>query len=375
MSSLKILKELLDYYYSPDDPGTAWISVFTPSELLTSMDLRCFYPENAAATLSGSNKNTELIDHSRSEGYSGNICSYALLYAARSKQASKYRRVPEPGLLATANNQCGTLLYWWESFKKEYGLPIHFINYPKCEGEFSAEERKYIASQYTQLIEAAEARFGKRFNEERLGTVIENSLRANKLWKEIQLLRKTNYIPPRVFTETLLPMVIAKGDARTGDYYEELLDEIRLEYSGNTLKKRILWLGYPFWFLKGKYPRLNDDAGIVMDIYTSHWILDYSGESMMDKLVNAYGKMFMNMSLDWKIKYVEGIVSEYAIDGVITHLNKSCKRDSIGLFLVNQHLNEKLGVPTLVIESDMANPDWYNSENIELNIEAFLELL
>jgi benzoyl-CoA reductase/2-hydroxyglutaryl-CoA dehydratase subunit BcrC/BadD/HgdB len=375
MSSLKILKELFDDYYSASDSPVAWISVFTPSELFTSMDLRCFYPENSAATLSGNRRNTELIDYSKSAGYSENICSYPLLYAGRSQQKSKYRHVPEPDVLVTANNQCGTLLYWWEFFEAEYNLPLQFINYPKCEGEFSNREREYIIDQYMILINDLESRFGRKMNYEHLGSTIENSIRTIQLWREIQLLRKTSYIPPRTFTDALSPIVLMKGYGKTVQYYEKLLSEIKTECSGKNVKKRILWLGYPFWFLREKYPRLHKDAGIVMDIYTSHWILDYRGGTLLEQLVDAYGKMFMNMPLDWKIRYVRDIISEYKIDGVITHLNKSCKRDSISLLLISQHLKTDLNIPTLIFESDMANPDWYNSEAIKFNIDAFLELL
>jgi benzoyl-CoA reductase/2-hydroxyglutaryl-CoA dehydratase subunit BcrC/BadD/HgdB len=375
MSSIKILKKLLDDYYSVNNSPVAWTSAFTPSELLTSMDVRCFYPENFAAALSGGNKNTEFIDCSKSEGYSENVCSYALLFAGGFDKGSKYKRVPKPDMLVAANNQCGTLLYWWGIFQEKYSLPLHFINYPKHEGKFLPNEKEYVINQYSALTKAIAAGFGNKFNEKRLSLSIENSIRTSELCKEIQLLRKTSYIPPRIFTDTLLPIVIMKSHKMTTDYYEELLSELKSEFSGRTVEKRLLWLGYPFWFLKERYPYFHDAAGIVMDIYTTQWILDYSGQSLMDKLVNAYGKIFINMPIDWKIKYVKNIISEYKIDGVIIHLNKSCKRDSIGLVIINQYFKKHLNIPALVIESDMANPDWYNSENIRFNIDAFLELL
>lgn len=375
MPSWKILKELLEDYYSSNDSAVAWSSAFCPTEILQSLDIKCFYPESLAAALSGSNKNTMIIDSSKSRGYSENICSYALLFAGRGEQRSKYRNVPDPDILVATNNQCGTILYWWESLQAQYNVPLQFIHYPKCEGEFSVKDKKYIVDQYMMFINYAEKKFGKKLNYDKLGSTIENAMRATEVWQKIQNLRKENYIPPRIFTDALLPLVVMKGDSRAVDYYEELLKEIRFEYSGNTVEKKLLWLGYPFWFLKEKYPLIHSDAGIVADIYTSWWILDYSGESPMEKLVNAYGKTFLNMPLEWKTRYVEKIISEHKIDGVIIHLNKSCKRDSISLVLINEHLRHNLNMPTLIIESDMANPDWHNSENIQFNIDAFLEML
>jgi benzoyl-CoA reductase/2-hydroxyglutaryl-CoA dehydratase subunit BcrC/BadD/HgdB len=339
------------------------------------MGIRCFYPENLAAALSGNSRNTKFIDHAKYEGYSENICSYALLFAGGSEQVSKYRRVHDPDLLLVTNNQCGTLLYWWEVLQEKYGLPLQFINYPRYEGEILPAEKKYIIDQYMSLIAMAETKFGKKLYDEKLDSTVENAMKATSVWEDIQLFRKTNYIPPRIMAESLVPIVLMKGHSKTVEYYEELLAELKSDYSGRTVEKRLLWLGYPFWFLRGKYPYIHESAGIVMDIYTTQWLLDYSGESSMEKLANAYSKIYINMSLDRKIKYIERTISEYEIDGVIIHLNKSCKRDSTSLVLVNQYIKENLNIPAVVIESDMANPDWYNSESINLNIDAFLELL
>ena len=46
----------------------------------------------------------------------------------------------------------------------------------------------------------------------------------------------------------------------------------------------------------------------------------------MEALTNAYSNTYLNWPLDRKLDWVESLVTDYAIDGVICHANRSCRR-------------------------------------------------
>jgi len=68
-------------------------------------------------------------------------------------------------------------------------------------------------------------------------------------------------------------------------------------------------------------------------------------------------------------------VSEYHLDGVILHSDRSCKPYSVGQMdqrdqLVNQH-----DIPALLLEADHSDPRSFSREQAANRLEAFCEML
>ena len=113
----------------------------------------------------------------------------------------------------------------------------------------------------------------------------------------------------------------------------------------------------------------------MLDDYTLWWDLDYgSGADEMESLTNAYSNTYLNWPLDRKLDWVESLVSEYAIDGVICHANRSCRRALADIVPLRKRLSKR-NIPSIIVESDMANPDFYSKEQVSLRIESFRETL
>ena len=130
------------------------------------------------------------------------------------------------------------------------------------------------------------------------------------------------------------------------------------------------------WFLAKKFPGDFDaEFQIVLNDYTLWWNLDYkSGKDDIDKLITAYSNTYLNWPIYKKIDWVCELVKEYSIKGVICHANRSCRRALADIVPLRKELS-KSGIPAVIIESDMANPDFYSKEQVNLRIESFRDTL
>jgi benzoyl-CoA reductase/2-hydroxyglutaryl-CoA dehydratase subunit BcrC/BadD/HgdB len=172
-------------------------------------------------------------------------------------------------------------------------------------------------------------------------------------------------------------MVVAKGTKSACDYYEALIGEHQHPDGGSlTDAARLLWHGYPMWFLAKRFPPGFDaEFQIVLNDYTLWWNLDYkNGQSDIDALITAYSNTYLNWPIYKKIDWVIALVREYSIKAVLCHANRSCRRSLADIVPLQKELS-KNGIPAVVIESDMANPDFYSKEQVNLRIESFRDTL
>jgi benzoyl-CoA reductase/2-hydroxyglutaryl-CoA dehydratase subunit BcrC/BadD/HgdB len=92
-------------------------------------------------------------------------------------------------------------------------------------------------------------------------------------------------------------------------------------------------------------------------------------------MAQAYTEIFINRSEPTKEAYMERMVREFQIDGIIFHDAKTCPNNSNSRYGMPQRLEEKLGIPTLTIDADLNDLRMYSEEATRTNIEAFVEQL
>lgn len=384
-SSKAILTKIFTEYYlcaaqaGAEGKPIAYVTAFAPVELLRAMGVVCVYPESYAVVCAASNKAPEMIQASRMGAFAQDLCSYSLLsFGAEYFDRLPYGGLPEPDILIATNNQCGTTLLWFKLLAQKKNLPLFIIDYPSSLDELGST-KDYIAHQYESL---------KLFIKEHTGGTLDASMLAEQaalsaktcaLWTEIHAENKA--VPAPIDAERLInalfPIVVAKGTPRTLDYYQTLLNEIRSENkTGKPEGVRLLWHGYPMWFLPKKFPGgFDDDFRIVLNDYTLWWSLDYPDDAdPAESLNKAYSNTYLNLSLHEKLDRIAALVGNYHIDGVICHANRSCRRALADIDPLRKALSG-LGIPSVVIESDMANPDFFAKEQVALRIESFRDTL
>jgi benzoyl-CoA reductase/2-hydroxyglutaryl-CoA dehydratase subunit BcrC/BadD/HgdB len=70
---------------------------------------------------------------------------------------------------------------------------------------------------------------------------------------------------------------------------------------------------------------------------------------------------------------MESLIKDFQVDGIVIHSARSCKPYSVGQYDLKRILMERLGVPSVVIEADIADARVFSEEQTRTRLEAFFE--
>lgn len=384
MSSNEIFIKTADWYYrtqfkSPPGRKVAYVSAFAPVELLRALDIACVYPENQAAAVAGTRQADAYIRSSLKKHFSKNLCGYARIYAGLNATDFTPNEIrpaifPPADLIVGSNNQCETIHNWFSCLARERNVPVLLLDYPSMTAGGGHADR-YVREQHRSLIDFVMTITGNSFDKKKFRESVKASAIANAYWYKIH--RLGVYKPSKVDVASLFnemfPLVVARGTDLAARYYKELYKEKKAACRGEKEKIRLLWYGYPFWFLKSRLP-FQVLPGCVINTYTMWWILDYSGNAEKELLTHTYRNTYLNSTLAYRLQHLNNVIDDYTIDAVIIHINRSCKRDAFGIRGVKKMLY-RLKIPSLTIEADMIDKKEYAESNIADRIEKFMSIV
>jgi benzoyl-CoA reductase/2-hydroxyglutaryl-CoA dehydratase subunit BcrC/BadD/HgdB len=66
---------------------------------------------------------------------------------------------------------------------------------------------------------------------------------------------------------------------------------------------------------------------------------------------------------------------DYAVDGAVLHRNKSCVPITLGQMDIKRALEEKLGIPSVIIDADHMDDRNFSVAQFETRADAFMEML
>jgi benzoyl-CoA reductase/2-hydroxyglutaryl-CoA dehydratase subunit BcrC/BadD/HgdB len=84
---------------------------------------------------------------------------------------------------------------------------------------------------------------------------------------------------------------------------------------------------------------------------------------------------YINHGLDFREKELLAMVRDYHLDGLVMHSNRSCRAYSFGQYELARSLEEKHGIPTLMLEADQSDTRSWSDEQVSTRIEAFMEVV
>jgi benzoyl-CoA reductase subunit B len=82
-----------------------------------------------------------------------------------------------------------------------------------------------------------------------------------------------------------------------------------------------------------------------------------------------------NRSIVARYGQIKRYVEEWQADALVIHSIKSCRLFSAGQGDMRDYFTRELGVPTLMVESDLEDPRYYAEAQIKNRIDAFFESL
>lgn len=375
------------------DPArkVAWCTSVGPAEILRALGFEVYFPENHGALLGATRASADTIPVANAAGYSPEICSYLTSdIGACIKGSTPLTRTyglaeaPRPDVLVYCTNQCKDVMHWFAWYARRWQVPLLGIHPPTHLPEVTAEHIADVAAQYRRLIGQLEAIAGRRLDPQALEQALARSRQATDLWAQVLHTARARPAPLSFFDGTIHmgPIVVLRGTEVAIDYYRALLADLRAKVEAGTgavpgERLRIYWEGMPVW---GRLRHLSElfarnRAAVVASTYCNSWIFaDFDPADPLPSMARAYLSIFINRDDDWKQRYIERLVEEFAIDGVLFHAARTCPNNSNSSYGLPRRLSAR-GIPSIVVDGDLCDLRCFSDEQSTTLIEAFLETL
>lgn len=392
-------KLMADYFYELDkaskegSPKVAWCTSVGPAELLLSLGFLVYYPENHGAMLGATRAANNYIPVVNAIGYSPDICSYltsdvGAFIKKETPLSLAYKGiegVPKPDVLVYNTNQCRDVQEWFSWYSRELKVPAMGISTYRNIGNIENYHLESIVQQMKDMISPLEEISGQKFDIDKLRHFLSLSYDCTQLWKKILETNTAKPAPMSFFDGTIHmgPAVVLRGNPQAVEYYKVLLKELEERIANKEgavegEKFRLYWEGMPIW---GKLRDLAEffiglKTAVIASTYCNSWIFEaFDPEDPFMSMARAYTEIFIVRDESFKEKYIEKMVCEYKLDGLLFHDAKTCPANSNNRYGMPERLEKKLNIPTLTINGDLNDMRCYSEEQAKTNIEAFIEQL
>ncbi len=344
----------------------AWVTAFTPVEILEALDIDYYYPESYAAVIAASEKEQNMLTESERRFLSRDCCSYSCCFNGCLDTEEGPRGVPpKPDVLIATNNQCNTLPNWWNVLAKRYQVPLIVLDYPG-ENAKPLAALSYVNGQHKKLISEMEALSGRRLDEERLAEFVENSRQSVRAWKEVTRHLLTKEVRATALFDDINFLITARCKPETSEMYRMMGDAMREKPDADKNKLSVFWLGYPLWYHRDRYlSELLEDCRITGSNYITWWNLDYEGADVYEKLFSAYNYTFLNLTQKSRDERLGSLIEASGAKCAVVLHNKSCKCDFVSA--------RNISIPQAEIRIDMIDRGYIDMDKARAQIELMKE--
>lgn len=370
MSALRLQAKLMrDYYrfFSKYAKGkkpsqkVAWVTAFTPVEILEALGVLYYYPESYAAVIAASDQEQPLLEKCADLDLSRDCCSYSCcMEGCLSLEAGPRGLPPKPDILIATNNQCNTLPGWWNMMAQEMDIPLVVIDYP---GEDSDRDSvsEYVTAQHKALISKLEALTGNSLDISILDELISVSMQSVASWQSVLLCMSSKDIDTTSLFDDINFLITARCKPETEQLYQMMYEEYRERPDADASKAPVYWLGYPLWYHKDRFfSEYLDGMRITGANYLTWWCLDYSGKDAFEKLFSAYNYTFLNMSQSTRNKRLKTDIEKSGAIGAVSLINKSCKCDFVS--------SKDIEIPMAELSIDMIDRNFADTDDVRNKI-------
>jgi len=392
------LKELVHSHYldlqaAGDDPErhVAWCSGLGPVEILRALDITPYFPENHAALIGASRQAERFIRRSLSEGFSP-LASSAMTSDIGAFLSGESPLVtvhgiagpPRPEALVYSTGYSESLRHWFEWYSNHFDAPVLGLHPPPLLGEVEQLDVDNTVAQIQRLAHKLEELFGRALDIDRLAEVVALSARAATLYGICLELSQQTPTPWTYFDMLvhLAPMVLMRGTPQAVEYYRILRAELEGRVNKGLAavpgeKLRFFWEGPPIWC--GLRPLstlfLQHRVAVVSSTYSRIFVLDgLDPDNPVESMARTYLGVFPNRSSGYKAEFLRREVEKLGVDAVVYHDGRTAQKHSSVRYGLQLRVERMTGVGSLVIEADPHDARLFSMEQIERQLEDFIEL-
>ncbi len=380
--------QMLAEYYTriqkaqEDDSFIAAHTIFFPVEILYAMGLTPMHTELTSwmtALFTGSS--ADLLATSAEVGMAPEICSpYRVLTGALIKEA-----LPRPNAVLWTNLICDNAGKGGELVMHMTGCTGFFLDCPFQKTEM---ENDYLKKEIGDLISFLENQSGRQMDWSKLEENINHINLQIELFRQINELRKSvpSPFPPQDFLKLFTVDCLMAGQPEATLYLKKVRQELvgqidRQQGRSSGERFRIMNLMMPPVLMLEKIEQISRECGAVsvVDPLFCHW-----PEGRLDAqkpLESVLAKMSMNPVMpmygpldDRVVRTVLDCAAQYRVDGAIHYAHIGCRQSAALIKPIKDKLNE-VGIPVLILDSDIIDTTITPEEELQKKMRQFFELL
>lgn len=366
-----------------------------PVELLRAFDILPVYPEVNTLQLAVKKQSLGHIQAAEGMGYSTDNCAYVkadigLYFAGRQ---TPFATIPEPSLLLCNYVGCNVYLHWFDHLAEYTKRPAFHLDIPfirTASGVPTKDDIQYVMAQLHKLIEVCEELTGKRLDYDRLRETVRLSSQTGDLWSKIKHLTKVRPAPYDAYFDSvtmMAPLYCLRGTPQGLQFFQTALEEYEAKAAsgeGPIEREEFRYVieGPPPWpylrTFRDMFTRWN--AAAVASTYSTVgglWEFGFSHDP--DRPLESIAEHLLqwnltNRNFGQRYDQIAQYVNDWNADALIIHSVKSCRLFSAGQGDMRDYFT-KLGVPTLLVESDLEDPRYFSEAQMRNRIDAFFESL
>jgi benzoyl-CoA reductase/2-hydroxyglutaryl-CoA dehydratase subunit BcrC/BadD/HgdB len=350
-------------------------TIFIPTELLYAMDIVPMYLEGAGEIMSQMLGLEDAFSVAKSAGFSSEICSGHRILNAMAYQGW----LPRADAFIWSNLVCDLTAKSGDYLVKTYDRPGLYLDRPYHD---TPEGRKYYVNELESMIHYLEDLTHRKMDPDRLKEAMAYSRLSTEVFREICELRKS--IPSPMRSHHLIEMTLAQlllsGTSELVNFYEVIRDEMKEEIQKPVQipeRYRLMnFFFYPSFLWKFlNIMEMQYHASMIAEPHLSLWSdaeIDPSRplESLADKAFTLTDTGPLRGVAEKAVKKAK----EYRVDGALYWAHLGCRQTCATIKIIKDALLKE-GIPTLVIDCDLADSTIVSEEEITAKVEQFLELL
>ncbi len=366
------------------------------AEYLRAFGFHLVYPEVTSLQCGIKGLAGTFIGAAEDLGYSADVCGYVKndIGLASLNESSPFGKLPKPDVLLCNYAGCRTYIKWFEALAERYGAPLIMLDVPyqrrwgRDAQDLAPEDVEYVTGQLEELVPRLEEIAGRTYDDEAHRRMLSDTVAVEDLWVRILESAKRRPSPFDAYFEAVFfmaPLYILRGMPECLRFYEAAWREIeeRIEHGIGPISEerfRVVVEGPPPWphfrafwemFQKWGAVAVASTYAKVGGIFDRGFRHDPARpfESQAEYCLGCYTNLNLGLRTDLLRAYAE----EYNADGIVIHSVKSCRSFSVGQADLREALREQTGLPTLFIESDLADPRYFQAAQLRNRIDAFFE--
>jgi benzoyl-CoA reductase subunit B len=363
-------------------------------ELLRACHVLPMFPEVTALQNAIRKKSLPLILKAEQAGYSSDNCAYVKADIGLFLDGGMGPGKPIPFPTITVCNYVGCNVYvkWFEHLADISGSKLFMIDVPFGRTkEPTADDVRYVVSQLEELIALCESLTGKKFDIDELREILGYAARAEEGYSRVKHLCKHHPAPFDAYFDAINmmgPINVLRGMREAADFFDDAVvefEELVAQNLGPLSEERFRTVvegppPYPYYKnFRNLFARWG--AVAVQSTYSTvggiwEWGFRHDPRRPLESIAEQMlRENLTNRSIVDRYAQIRRYVEEWEADALIIHSIKSCRLFSAGQGDMREYFTRELGVPTLLVESDLEDPRYYAEAQLKNRIDAFFEAL